>query len=94
MRPVERETRNRIFLTRKIKDLNIQVSDQAVADWIMQAFQDRDTKQYHNEFYERFIQNIEQRRLKRADFERYARHQVAHEEMHIAQLVRAARAGA
>lgn len=77
MRPVERETRNRIFLTHKIKELNIQVDDASVVDWITTAFQDRETKQYHNEYYQRFIQNIQQRRLKEADFLRYARHQVA-----------------
>src|SRR6185369_17181302 len=77
MRPVERETRNRIFLTHKIKDLNIEVNDQAVVDWIAQSFQDRETKQYHHEAYQRFIKNIEQRRTKEADFLRYAKHQVA-----------------
>src|SRR5262249_40300355 len=29
MRPIERETRNRIFLTHKLKELNIDVDDQA-----------------------------------------------------------------
>jgi hypothetical protein len=77
MRPVERETRNRVFLTHKIKELNIQVDDKAVVDWIATAFQDRETKQYHHEYYQRFIQNIQQNRMKETDFQRYARHQVA-----------------
>src|SRR5438105_1586540 len=55
--PVARETRNRLFLVHKIKDLNIEVSDQAVVDWITQLFQDRDTKTYRHEYYQRFIQN-------------------------------------
>lgn len=79
MRPIERETRQRLLLIRKIKDYGIQVSDEAVADWIVQNFQDRQTKAFHKEVLERFIQSLGERRpaLNRADFERYARHQVA-----------------
>lgn len=76
LRPVERETRQRLFLIRKLKDYNIQVSDEAVAEWIAQLFQDRETKKFHKEVLDRFFQSLEQRRLTRADFERYARHQV------------------
>jgi hypothetical protein len=77
MRPVERETRNRVFLTHKIRELNIEVDDKAVVDWITTAFQDRDTRQYHHEYYQRFIQNLRDHRMKEDDFQRYARHQVA-----------------
>jgi hypothetical protein len=76
LRPVERETRQRLLLVRKIKDYDIQVSDQAVADWIAQMFQDRETKRFHKEALDRFYQTLTTRRLSRADFERYARHQV------------------
>jgi hypothetical protein len=76
LRPVERETRQRLLLVRKLKEYNIEVSDAAAADWIAQAFQDRQTKTFHKEVYDRFIQQLQQRRLKAADFERYAKHQV------------------
>lgn len=76
MRPVEREARQRLVLVRKLKDYNIEVSDQAVADWIAQVFQDRETKRFHKEVYDRFLTQLEQRKMKPADFERYARHQV------------------
>ncbi len=74
---ITREIHNRIFLSHKIKDLDIQVDDKAVVDWITTAFQDRETKQYHHEYYQRFLQNMQQYRIKEADFQRYARHQVA-----------------
>jgi hypothetical protein len=77
LRPVEHETRNRLLLDRKLKDYNIEVSDQATADWIAQAFQDRETKTYRQEVYQRFVQQLQQRRLKEVDFLRYAKHQVA-----------------
>lgn len=76
LRPVERETRQRLFLVRKMKDYNIRVSDEAVADYIAQMFQDRETKRFHKEVLERFFQSLPQHRLARADFERYARNQV------------------
>jgi len=77
LRPVEHETRNRLLLARKLKDYNIEVSDEATADWIAQAFQDRETKTFRQEVYQRFLQQIQQRHLKETDFARYARHQVA-----------------
>jgi len=73
---LEQETRSRLFLIRKLKDLNIQVDESAVAEWIVTAFQDRETKQFNKDVYPRFIQQIEQRRLKEVDFQRYVRHQV------------------
>ncbi len=79
LRPVEHEARNRLLLTRKLKDYNIEVSDQATADWIAQAFQDRETKSYRHEVYQRFIQQLPLQRtyhLREADFLRYAKHQV------------------
>jgi peptidyl-prolyl cis-trans isomerase D len=76
LRPVERETRQRLFLIRKMKDYNIKVTDSAVADLIVQYFQDPETKRFHKENLERFYQNLQQKGLARADFERYMRNQV------------------
>jgi hypothetical protein len=79
---LQRELHNRAFLSHKIKELGIEVPDDAVADWIATQFQDRETKRYNNEAYQRFIKNIGQRGIKEADFLRYARQQVA--VMHLA----------
>lgn len=76
MRPIERETRNRLFLARKLKDYEIVVNDKAAADWIMTAFRDPQTKQYQYAFVQRFLENIRGRGLKETDFERYVRNQV------------------
>lgn len=76
MKPVEREARNRLFLTRKLKDFDIKVDDKAAADWIMTAFRDPQTKQYQYQFVQRFLENIRSRGLSEQDFERYVRHQV------------------
>jgi hypothetical protein len=76
LRPVEHEARNRLLLNKKLKDYNIEVSDEAAADWIAQAFQDRETKTYRHEVYQRFAQQLPQHRLKEDDFLRYAKHQV------------------
>jgi hypothetical protein len=86
--PVERETRTRLVLVDRIKDYNIQVSEKDVADWIATVFQDRETKQFHKEFYDKFISQLGSRGLKASDFERYARHQVAI--THLAALAGAA----
>lgn len=75
-RPVEREARNRIFLARKLKALGVDGDEASAADWIVQNFSDRETKQYDSAVYGRFVQQIEQRKLKEADFVRYIKHQV------------------
>lgn len=76
-----REAGNRLFLIRKLKDYDIQVSDKAVADWITQFFTDRDTKTFRKESYDSFIQNIRGRGLNGKDFERYVRNQVGIEHL-------------
>lgn len=76
MRVIERETRSRLFLTRKLKDYDIQVDDRAAAEWISTFFADRETKRFNKEMLDRILQTIRQRGLRDADFERYVRHQV------------------
>ena len=73
---IQRETRSRLLLLHKLDDYNIQVSDEATADWIRQAFQDRESKIFQREVYDRFLAQLPSRGLSQADFERYARHQV------------------
>jgi hypothetical protein len=88
MRPVERETKNRLLLIRKLDDYNIEVDKAAVADWISNNFSDPTTKQFNYTAVERFEQFIAQKGLKPADFERYVRHQVGIQ--HLAALAGAA----
>jgi hypothetical protein len=79
---IDRDTRNRILFAHKLKDLNIEVSDQAVVDWITLQFQDPETKQYHYEAYQRFMQELQKTYgIKEVDFQRYARHQVGVEHL-------------
>ncbi|MGZ8940424.1 MAG: SurA N-terminal domain-containing protein [Limisphaerales bacterium] len=79
---VERETRNRLFLARKVKDADIQVDDKAVAEWIATFFADRQTKQYSPDLFNRIMEEIKQRRgMSEADFERYVRNQVGIEHL-------------
>ena len=79
---IERETRGRLLLTRKLKDHNIQVDDKAAAEWIRTFFADRETKQYNPETLNRVMDIIKQRQgMKEADFERYVRHQAGIEHL-------------
>ena len=79
---VERETRARLLLTRKLKDHNIQVDDKAAAEWIRTFFADRETKQYNPETLNRVMELILKRPgMKEADFERYVRHQAGIEHL-------------
>jgi len=75
--PIGRETRSRLVLLDKLKEYDIQVSDEATADWITTVFQDRKTKQFHIDDYNRFMAQLPSRGLSERDFERFARHQVA-----------------
>jgi SurA-like N-terminal domain len=74
---IERETRNRLLLLDKIDQLNIQVGEPAIAQWIIEAFRDRSNKTFRRDTYEQFIKNLPDYGLTEADFERFARHEVA-----------------
>lgn len=85
LRPIERETKNRLLLIRKLKDYNIEVDEKSVADWVRNSFTDPTTKAFNYEYVDRFLQQIRQRGLKDADFERYVKHQVGIQ--HLAAMV-------
>jgi peptidyl-prolyl cis-trans isomerase D len=79
---VERETRGRLLLIRKLKDHNIMVDDKAAAAWIKTFFADRETKQFNPETLSRVTQVILKRPgMKEVDFERYVRHQAGIEHL-------------
>jgi len=79
---VERETRNRLFLVRKIKDFNIQVAEGAVAEWIAEAFQDPEQHVFRKDLYDRFVgEELPPRGIRQEDFQRFVRHEAAIEHL-------------
>ncbi len=77
LRPVERETRNRLLLIHKLKELNIVVPDDAAANWITEAFAGKDNKVVRKEDVDRFVANqLTPRGVRAEDFFRFARHEV------------------
>ena len=52
----DRQTLEWIFLVEKVNELNIKVSDDAVTDWIANAFRDRNSGTFRVETYQNFIQ--------------------------------------
>ncbi|MBM3839022.1 MAG: hypothetical protein FJ398_13850 [Verrucomicrobia bacterium] len=74
---MDRETRNRLLLVQKLKEFNIQVSETSIAQWIVEAFQDRATGKFRQEDYDGFIKlRLPQQNLVEADFQRFVRHEV------------------
>jgi hypothetical protein len=74
---MERETRNRMLLVEKLKDLDIHVSESAVAQWIVEAFRDRTDKTFRKDSYDQFVKStLPGHNLSQSDFERFARHEV------------------
>ena len=79
---IERETRNRLFLVRKLAEFDIKVAEGSAAQWIAEAFRDSDQGGFRKDYYDTFVNEIlPQRRLSRSDFERFVRHEVAIEHL-------------
>ena len=73
----DRQTLEWIFLVEKVNELNIQVTDDAVTDWIANAFRDRNSGTFRVETYQNFIQQpLRQRGYSEPDFVRFVQHQV------------------
>ncbi len=76
---LEQDTMFRLLLAQKIQELNVQVSDAAVAEWIANspAFQDRDDRTFRKEAYDRFVRQVlPEGGVTEADFERFVRHEI------------------
>jgi hypothetical protein len=78
LRPIERETRNRLLMVRKLKDFDIKVDRKAVADTVRNNFTNAAS-------LDQFFKFIGTRRLKEEDYERYVRHQIGIQ--HLAAVV-------
>ena len=77
-RPIERETRTRLFMTRKLKDFDIKVDRKAVADTVRNNFTNAAA-------LDQFFKFIGTRKLKEQDYERYVRNQIGIQ--HLAAIV-------
>jgi hypothetical protein len=74
---IEREARNRLLLIEKLNQMDIEVSESAMAQWIAEAFRDRTDKTFRKDTYDQFIKTaLPSHGLTQLDFERFARHEV------------------
>jgi hypothetical protein len=74
----DRQTLEWIFLVEKADELNVQITEEAVTDWIANAFRDRTTGSFRVETYQNFLQQqLRQHGYSEADFVRFIRHHVA-----------------
>jgi len=74
---INREARSRLFLIDKLKEFNIYVGDEVVAQRIAELFQDRDTRSFRPEGYERFVkERLGPKGISKKDLHRFLRHEV------------------
>lgn len=81
---LEPRARQRLFFVEKLSDLNIEVNDEAVADWIAHAhtFADRNTGAFKLEAYQEFVTTVLPRgRVTENEFRTFVRHQAGIEQM-------------
>jgi hypothetical protein len=80
----DRRTLEWIFLVEKANELDIQVSEDAVTDWIANAFRDRTSGAFRVETYQNFVQQqLRQHGYSEADLVRFVRHQVAVQHLYL-----------
>jgi peptidyl-prolyl cis-trans isomerase D len=73
---MENEVRNRLLLLERMRQMNIKVSQGAVASWIIENF-NPDGKGFQKEVYEQFLKTqLAPKGISASDFERFARHEV------------------
>jgi hypothetical protein len=74
---VDRQLRERLFFLEALKEQNIEVSDEAVADWIARNFPDREQGRFSPALYQQFLQTtLPHVGMTEADFVKFVRHQV------------------
>ena len=81
---LDRRTLERIFLIEKVQDLNIQVGDEAAADWIASNpnFRDRDGGAFHLELFQKFLKQVlPQGRITEDEFQQFVRHEAGIEHL-------------
>jgi IS1 family transposase len=80
---IERETRDRLLLSEKLKQLNITVSETAAAQWIADLFQDPQRHVFNQDFYNQFVKQTLPAKIgmQPRGFEEFVRHQVGIEHL-------------
>jgi parvulin-like peptidyl-prolyl isomerase len=73
---MENEVRNRLLLLERARQMGITVGEPALAAWIVEQF-NMDGRGFRKEIYEQFIAQLATKRVSQADFERFARNEVA-----------------
>ena len=72
----DRAVQERFLLLEKMKELRLEVGEEAAADWIAAVFRDRETGKFSPEVYRRFVQTeLRRAGLSEGDFRRFARHE-------------------
>ncbi len=79
---IESESLNRLLLIEKLKEMKIEGSDDATAQWIAEAFRDRKQLTFRKDAYDRFVkETLPKNGVDEADFQRFARHEVGIQEL-------------
>jgi hypothetical protein len=73
---LDRQVQERLFLLEKLRDLRVELNDEAAADWITAAFRDRETGKFNAEAYRRLVQvDLRQAGVTEEKFRKFAQHQ-------------------
>lgn len=78
---VEQEARNRLVLLSQIEALGIEVSDQAVAEWVLRNFGSPGQPETAKANYRQFLEQMQQRRIPPEDINRFIQHEIAIDHM-------------
>lgn len=79
---MEREVRNRLVLLEKMRELNIQVDEGAMAEWIVEHFSDGKTPGSAKAIFQGFVEReLPRHRISGEQFQRFIEHQIAVEHL-------------
>ncbi|RME91361.1 MAG: hypothetical protein D6766_11995 [Verrucomicrobia bacterium] len=78
---LDQEARNRLVLLSQIEALDIEVSDQAVAEWVLRNFGSPGQPETARANYRQFVERMEQRRIPPEDITRFIKHEIAIDHM-------------
>jgi hypothetical protein len=79
---LDRETRSRVLILDTLRAEKIYPSEEATAKWILNLFRDRKQNVFRMDAYQQFIKKtLAERGIRESDFERFAGHEVAIQEL-------------
>ena len=73
---VDREARSRVLMIELLKENHIHASDEAIGKWISTTFQDRRQRVFRPESVTAFLQRVQEKGIREADFLRFVGHEV------------------